>query len=47
MRAQPHSDGGCCYFIGVTYPAGQYILCGHEVLQRQAGSVSVPQGEFE
>lgn len=44
---EPGGTGAVCYFNGVSYPVGQYVLSGHEVLRCEHPGIWVPQGELE
>jgi hypothetical protein len=46
-EVEPKGTGAVCYFNGVSYPIGQYVLSGHEVLHCEQPGVWVPQGELE
>jgi hypothetical protein len=46
-ETEPKGTAGVCYFNGVSYRIGQYVLSGHEVLRCEASGVWVPQGELE
>jgi hypothetical protein len=37
---------GVCYFNNISYPIGQYVLSGSELLQCQEGGVWVRKGEM-
>ncbi|RPI46655.1 MAG: hypothetical protein EHM59_06895 [Betaproteobacteria bacterium] len=40
-------EAGACYFNGVTYPIGAYVLSGDEVLHCVERGVWIRQGEME
>ena len=40
-------EAGACYFNGSSYPIGQYVRSGDEVLQCAGRGVWVRQGEIE
>lgn len=44
---EPQGTGAVCYFNGVSYPVGEYVLSGHEVLRCEVPGVWVPKGELE
>jgi len=44
---EPNGSAGVCYFNGVSYPIGQYVLSGHEVLRCEAAGMWASRGEIE
>jgi len=38
-------ESGACYFNNMVYPAGQYLLCGSELLHCEEQGVWVRKGE--
>ena len=42
---EPDPERNACTFNGVSYPVGQYVLSGHEVLRCEAPGLWVRQGE--
>ncbi|MDB5899019.1 MAG: hypothetical protein JWP22_1570 [Ramlibacter sp.] len=43
---EPKGTGGVCYFNGVAYRIGDYVLSGHEVLRCEEPGLWVRQGEL-
>ena len=39
-------EGGMCYFNGVAYPIGQYVLSGNELLHCEERGVWVRKGDM-
>lgn len=44
---EPGGTAGLCYFNGVTYRIGDYVMSGHEVLRCEAPGLWVRRGEVE
>lgn len=44
---EPEGSGPVCYFNGVSYPIGQYVLSGHEVLRCDSPGLWVRMGELD
>jgi hypothetical protein len=42
---EPDVESAYCYFNGVSYRVGEYVLSGHEVLRCEAPGLWVRQGE--
>ena len=43
---EPDVESGFCYFNGVSFPVGDYVLSGHEILHCEAPGLWVRQGEL-
>lgn len=43
---EPEGGNGVCYFNGVAYPPGQYVLSGNELLRCERPGVWVRRGEM-
>lgn len=43
---EPGVESASCYFNGVAYPVGEYVLSGSEVLRCEAPGLWVRQGEL-
>jgi hypothetical protein len=46
-EVEPNVAGHVCYFNGVTFPIGEYVLSGSEVLRCEAPGVWVREGELQ
>jgi hypothetical protein len=46
VEAEPNVAGGVCYFNGVSYPIGTYVLSGSEVLRCEPPGLWVREGEL-
>lgn len=43
---EPDVESACCYFNGASFPLGEYVLSGHEVLRCEAPGLWVRLGEL-
>ena len=47
QEIEPAGTGGTCYFNGVSYRIGEYVLSGHEVLRCESPGLWARRGEVE
>jgi hypothetical protein len=46
VEVEPGGTGAACYFNGVAYPVGSYVLSGSEVLRCEPPGLWVREGEL-